>query len=280
MDLVTEGWNEQLVNDLFCLEDTKDILAIPVRGETDDHVAWHFDPKGWFSVKSAYQLGARLRDARLCWDASSSTLQVQVNNEWSRIWKLEMPGKVRIFLWRLAHNSLPLRMNIKRKKVELDTRCPMCHRPDEDGGHLFLKCKMVKHVWRAMDMEDTRLALVNCASQPGVLDHLWNLDSAKRDTAVVLLLEWWSAHNKVDARDKVRMCEDVCFTVRRHLQDFKGNTVTHREPDGLAGDGGWRRPPENFVKVNFDAAFYEQSWMGACTDQGVFLAARAGSWSI
>ena len=39
-------------------------------------------------------------------------------------------------------------MNIKRKKTELDTRCPMCHRFDEDGGHLFIKCERVKAVWR------------------------------------------------------------------------------------------------------------------------------------
>lgn len=52
-----------------------------------------------------------------------------------------MPGKVRIFTCRLTRNSLPLRMNIKRKKVDLDTICPMCGKLDEDRGHLFVHAK-------------------------------------------------------------------------------------------------------------------------------------------
>jgi hypothetical protein len=38
---------------------------------------------------------------------------------------LECPAKVHHFLWRLGHHSLPTRMNIERKRVDLDTRCPM-----------------------------------------------------------------------------------------------------------------------------------------------------------
>lgn len=61
-DPVKETWDDQLVVDLFCEEDAKDILAIPIHDGMKDHIAWHFDPKGRFSVKSAYRLGMRLRD--------------------------------------------------------------------------------------------------------------------------------------------------------------------------------------------------------------------------
>jgi hypothetical protein len=40
--------------------------------------------------------------------------------------------------------------------MELDTKCVMCNRLDEDGGHLFLKCKLVKKVWRELNLEDER----------------------------------------------------------------------------------------------------------------------------
>jgi hypothetical protein len=32
------------------------ILSIPLRENTEDFVAWHFDSKGLFSVKSAYKV--------------------------------------------------------------------------------------------------------------------------------------------------------------------------------------------------------------------------------
>ncbi|KAF8762953.1 hypothetical protein HU200_008799 [Digitaria exilis] len=35
-------------------------------------------------------------------------------------------------------------MNIKHRGIQdVDTRCPVCRRLDEDGGHCFLKCKIV-----------------------------------------------------------------------------------------------------------------------------------------
>ena len=73
---------------------------------------------------------------------------------WKRLWKELWPKKITHFLWRLAHNSLALRMNLKRRGMELDTRCVMCGRLDEDGAHLFLKCKHVIKVWQAMGMDD------------------------------------------------------------------------------------------------------------------------------
>ena len=36
------------------------------------------------------------------------------------------------------------------------------------------------------------------------------LDSTRRDTALVLLWEWWSARNKANVGDKVRVANHVC----------------------------------------------------------------------
>ena len=32
---------------------------------------------------------------------------------------------------------------------------------DEDGGHLFCKCKFVKHIWRELNLEDVRCRLAD-----------------------------------------------------------------------------------------------------------------------
>jgi hypothetical protein len=38
-----------------------------------------------------------------------------------------------------------VKRNIARRGVDLDARCPMCLRFDEDPGHLFFKCKEARH---------------------------------------------------------------------------------------------------------------------------------------
>lgn len=100
--------------------------------------------KSVFSVKSAYHLGVSVKEAERRQNAESSSGRSQVVEKWKHIWQLQVPGKLSMFLWRLVHNTLPTRMNIKRKRIDLDTRC----RLDEHSGHLSLKTKKVKAVWR------------------------------------------------------------------------------------------------------------------------------------
>lgn len=56
IDPNTGTWDVQLVKDLFWEEDVVNILAIPLQTDHDDFVAWHFDKKGIFSVKSQYHV--------------------------------------------------------------------------------------------------------------------------------------------------------------------------------------------------------------------------------
>lgn len=56
IDPISGTWDVQLVRDLFWEEDVTNILAIPTHTDRDDHVAWHFDSKGVFLVKSAYHV--------------------------------------------------------------------------------------------------------------------------------------------------------------------------------------------------------------------------------
>jgi len=63
-DPVTEGWDEPLVRQTFFEEDVRLILSLPTHPELDDVVAWHYDPKGMFTVRSAYKV-QREHDQRL-----------------------------------------------------------------------------------------------------------------------------------------------------------------------------------------------------------------------
>lgn len=133
-----------LVRDTLPPDDADIVLKIPVYEDAEDFPAWHFDPRGIFSVKSAYKVHmyGRMRDER-----SSSSLpdgEQWKATVWNGLWSFDCPPKTRHFLWRFSLNSHPLRMNIARRGVELDTRCAVCHTLFEDGNHLFFKCKLVK----------------------------------------------------------------------------------------------------------------------------------------
>ena len=82
--------------------------------------------------------------------------------------------------------------------MELDTRCPVCNRLDEDGGHCFLKYKFVKHDWIDLHLEHVRRKLLAKKSEWEVVREVLDLNEEDRLKAVVMLWRWWNARNKVN----------------------------------------------------------------------------------
>jgi hypothetical protein len=60
----------------------------------EEWVAWHFDNKGVFSLKSAYRVGVSLRDSKQDYDASSSSSTDAVS-PLEFFWSLKLPSKVK-----------------------------------------------------------------------------------------------------------------------------------------------------------------------------------------
>jgi hypothetical protein len=153
IDPIMGTWDHHLICDIFWEEDVQNILSIPIRSNCEDTIAWHFDPKGVFSVKSTYHVLDDRKELERCTqrgESSGSNDSISTERVWKKIWKMKWPPKIKQFLWRVGHNSLAMKLNIKRCGIDLDTRCPICWRLDEDGGHCFLKCKAARACWRGL----------------------------------------------------------------------------------------------------------------------------------
>jgi hypothetical protein len=97
-------------------------------------------------VKSAYHvLADAVEQSRKTQQGETSAQGAgdSIEDLWKRLWRLNCWLKIKQFIWLVAHNSLALKLCIKRRHIDLDTRCPVCWRMDDDGGHCFLKCKYV-----------------------------------------------------------------------------------------------------------------------------------------
>ena len=86
-----------------------------------------------------------------------------------------------MFTWRIKHESLALHTTVARRGIPIeDTKCLFCSRGEEDGAHLFTKCKAVKEVWRDLAMEKERNDLEKIEGVHAMLDYIWGLDEKKR----------------------------------------------------------------------------------------------------
>ena len=55
--------------------------------------------------------------------------------------------KIKIFLWQICHNALPVRGTSLRRGCRVDSQCPICLGDIETIDHLFRQCPSTYSVW-------------------------------------------------------------------------------------------------------------------------------------
>jgi hypothetical protein len=250
IDPVSGMWDETLVKGTFWDLDAQEILKLRVNHELEDNLAWHFDKRGIFSVKAVHR-----RENEFGRDASGSCVDSGLDNvfRWDKIWSLEIPNKVRMFVCRLAHNSLSVHRNLARRGMK-ETICPMCNKLDEDCSHLFLKCKQVKECWKIINLEEYRKLLLLCRSGKEMIQKIWTLPSPIQINIIVLLWRWWSARNKVNTGGVRPKGTEVASLVTFYVQDFE-KLRKNKGRITQASNVRWEAPPEGIYKINIDTDF-------------------------
>jgi hypothetical protein len=85
-----------------------------------NHLVWlsptHAFLPGYFCTKesTAYKVAVQRREdekGRSAENSESLPKEISVFR-WDKIWGMEVPNKVKIFVWRLIHNSLAVRRNL------------------------------------------------------------------------------------------------------------------------------------------------------------------------
>ena len=64
------------------------------------------------------------------------------NMSWSNIWTLNVPNKVKHFIWRACHESLPTKKNLLIRKVTRNSICERCQSEIEDTVHALWGCQL------------------------------------------------------------------------------------------------------------------------------------------
>jgi hypothetical protein len=69
---------------------------------------------------------------------------------WIMFWTTVVPSKIRVFLWRLAHQSLPTADVLENYNMAMSTRCHFCGGPNS-WKHSLIECNMANSVWSLED---------------------------------------------------------------------------------------------------------------------------------
>lgn len=65
---------------------------------------------------------------------------------WKTLWKIRVPPKVLIFLWKIEHKILPINLLLS-SRLHLPASCKWCGYQEESLDHLFLRCELASWCW-------------------------------------------------------------------------------------------------------------------------------------
>ena len=105
IDSVSLSWDLDKLNFYFIPIDWEVIRSIPLSTRRQvDFWTWHYEKSGVFSVRSAYRMLVSNQEQRTDWiDHNPGQSDVRAKHkDWTDLWSVKVPSKVRVYLWRLA----------------------------------------------------------------------------------------------------------------------------------------------------------------------------------
>jgi hypothetical protein len=218
----TNDWDEAKIRRFFQPWDVEEILKIKIPTcKGPDIIAWHFERSGVFSVHSANRL-VLARATNLDGEGGSSAPGGD-RAVWRKLWKLQVPPKVRNFLWKFIKNGLPTNTNRYYRHLSSDGACEMCHHVNEDGFHAIMDCPHAKGLRHAMRR-------VWCLPPEGRLHDegpewfLVLLDSWRmEEVALLAMIMWraWLVTNKVTRAGEVLSIDDNTEFLQRFMNQYQ-----------------------------------------------------------
>ena len=135
-------------------------------------------------------------DDQLIWETSKAEYSVKLaanimspcspTVNWEFIWKLRVPHKIKIFLWKLHLNILPTKTFLSARGIILakGIMCEWCSCSEETTIHLLIECPQAKDIWKQVF---SWWLMPHFIRHLDSINSLWNIFKKSRSKKIHLL---------------------------------------------------------------------------------------------
>ena len=146
VDPVSNQWDAGLLQGLFSSQEVELIMSIPLcRTYIEDKLIWLYTSSGNYTVKSGYNF---LTAAKT--DQTTTANPRQDGGIWKLVWSFSVPNKVKNFLWWVCKEALPMKRNLKWRKIIEEDTCDHCKSSAESEFHALWECSVLASVWNSV----------------------------------------------------------------------------------------------------------------------------------
>ncbi|CAN6695621.1 unnamed protein product [Malus baccata var. baccata] len=279
-DLINQDsktWKADLISACFSSEEANIILSIPIsRFRSCDRMGWFHTANGVYSVKSGYGIALELMESGGLGKKGrgAPSDKIKYNKIWNVIWRLDVPRKMRFFIWKCCNHALAVRRNLKRRHMRVDNIYGVCGLVDETENHIFFRCETSHLFWfcsplqiNSFDLEgaDFLQSWINFCNRVADLAHMSEL----LQEFVFGLWKLWKNRNDAIFSGSPLPPTEILEVWKRNVAEYRAaNERVDLGSKSPASNGDlevvrrpvcWKKPCFGMIKVNTDAAWCKES---------------------
>ena len=151
----------------------------------------------------------------------SNSSMKPMNTIWKSVWSLQVPRKIQMFMWRALKDSLPTKLNLKRRHILMDLVCELCQSTTEDILHVVWRCPQVQSAWAKEDWMGEILK-----TEATELLDVWSRVSELKSPKALALFStmcwaFWNRRNKLKVHKPKEKLNRIASFVRGFLEEFR-----------------------------------------------------------
>jgi hypothetical protein len=244
------------VKELFLPQEVTTILGIPLSFRNPaDSLIWGATKQGIYTVRSGYHLLLHERNQ----DEPGTSDTTRMSQLWKTIWSVQIPSKIRHFLWRACHSSLPTRSNLHHRHVLDDPRCSSCTDQIESTIHALWQCKSIAPIWHSISWGQTlsKTSYTDCID----LIYQCTLTLSTNELQLFAVICWsiWYRRNRLRLQQPADTNTQLVRRARETLLEFHAAQDRGKQRSMQPNSTTvikWKPPEVSRYKVNYDGAVF------------------------